>query len=46
VTGASDGDARHRGVEFGCEYCADEQIRLYGHVSQIGSNESRRMILL
>lgn len=33
-------------VDFGCEYCADDQNRFYGHVTQVGSDESRRMILL
>ena len=33
-------------VDFGCDYCADDQHRLYGHVTQIGSDETRRMILL
>jgi hypothetical protein len=31
---------------FGCDYCRDEQNRLFGHVSQIASDEARRMILL
>lgn len=31
---------------FGCDYCRDDQNRLYGHVTQIGSDEPRRMILL
>jgi len=33
-------------VDFGCDYCRDDQNRLYGHVAQIGSDEKRRMILL
>ena len=33
-------------VEFGCDYCADDQNRLYGHVTQISSNAERRTILL
>ncbi len=33
-------------VDFGCDYCADDQNRLYGHVAQIGSDEVRRMLLL
>jgi hypothetical protein len=33
-------------VDFGCEYCADDQNRLFGHVTQIGSDEERQMILL
>jgi hypothetical protein len=33
-------------VDFGCEYCADEQNRFYGHVTQIGSSEARGRILL
>jgi len=35
-----------RQVDFGCEYCADDQIRLCGHLPQIASDESREMILL
>lgn len=34
------------GVDFGCDYCADDQNRWYGHLEQIGSSEERRMILL
>jgi hypothetical protein len=34
------------GVDFGCEYCADEQTFHYGHLSQIGSDEKRCRILL
>jgi hypothetical protein len=33
-------------VEFGCDFCADDQNRLYGHLVQVGSNETRRTILL
>ena len=33
-------------VEFGCDYCRDDQNRFYGHVAQIGSDERRRMILI
>jgi hypothetical protein len=33
-------------VDFGCDFCRDEQNRLYGHVTQIGSNEARQRILL
>jgi hypothetical protein len=38
--------AMEPGVEFGCDYCADWQNRLFGHVTQVASDESRRMILL
>lgn len=31
---------------FGCDYCADDQNRFYGHVLQIASDEARQMILL
>ena len=34
------------GVAFGCDYCADYQNRNFGHVTQIGWNERRRMILI
>jgi hypothetical protein len=33
-------------INFGCDYCADDQNRWCGHVTQIGSDETRRMILL
>jgi hypothetical protein len=33
-------------VDFGCEYCADDQNRWFGHVEQIASSEERRMILI
>jgi hypothetical protein len=33
-------------VEFGCDYCRDGQNFHYGHVTQIGSDETRRMLLL
>jgi hypothetical protein len=32
--------------QFGCDYCRDEQNRLYGHVTQIADSEERGMILL
>ncbi len=32
-------------AEFGCDYCADDQNRWYGHVTQIASDEKRRMLL-
>jgi len=35
-----------RGVEFGCDYCADYQNFYFGHVTQIGSDGERGMILL
>lgn len=34
------------GIEFGCDYCADDQNRWYGHVTQIGSDDARQTILL
>jgi len=33
-------------VDYGCAFCADDQNRLFGEVTQIGSNEERQMILL
>jgi hypothetical protein len=33
-------------VDFGCDYCADDQNRWFGHVTQIGSDTARRMVLL
>jgi hypothetical protein len=33
-------------VEFGCDYCRDDQNRLYGHVTQVASSEERQMILI
>ena len=32
--------------DFGCAYCADEQNRLYGHVTQIASNDETGSLLL
>ncbi len=34
------------GVAFGCEYCADWQNRNFGHVTQIGTDPDRGMILI
>jgi hypothetical protein len=36
----------HSSVEFGCDYCADDINRFYGHVTQIGTDEERGLILL
>jgi hypothetical protein len=33
-------------VEFGCHFCRDDQNRLYGHVTQIASNDHRGTILI
>lgn len=33
-------------TDFGCDYCRDDQNRLYGHVDQIASDEARHLILL
>ena len=33
-------------VEFGCDFCREAQNRFYGHVTQIGSSEALRRILL
>jgi len=33
-------------VDYGCDYCRDDQNRLFGHVTQIGSNEERGTILI
>lgn len=33
-------------TDFGCDYCRDDQNRLYGHVTQIASSETTRMILI
>jgi len=33
-------------VDFGCDFCRDDSNRLFGHVTQVGSNDSRRMILI
>jgi hypothetical protein len=38
--------SRFEAVDFGCDYCRDDQNRWYGHVTQIGSSEERRTILL
>ena len=37
---------RKKRWNFGCDYCRDDQNRFYGHVTQIASDEARRMILL
>lgn len=31
---------------FGCDYCRDDQNRFYGHVTQVGSNDERKTLLL
>jgi len=31
---------------FGCDYCADTQNRLYGHVEQIASSDTTGSLLL
>ena len=33
-------------VEFGCEFCADDHNRWFGHVPQIGDDPERGMVLL
>jgi hypothetical protein len=33
-------------VDFGCEYCAEDQNRFFGHVEQIADDEEREMILI
>ena len=33
-------------VEFGCDYCADDQNRWYGHVTQLAASKDRYMILI
>jgi hypothetical protein len=33
-------------TEFGCAYCADEQNRYYGHVTQVATHASRSALLL
>jgi len=33
-------------IEFGCDYCAEDQNRWYGHVTQIGVDNERGTILL
>ena len=38
--------ARYEAVDFGCDYCRDDQNRWYGHVTQIASSEERETILL
>jgi hypothetical protein len=32
-------------ADFGCDYCADEQNRLYGHVAQVASSEDFGVLL-
>ena len=33
-------------MEFGCDYCADDQNRFYGHVKQLAADDEREKILL
>ena len=37
---------RSDSVNYGCDYCADDANRFYGHVKQIASDEDRGFILL
>ncbi len=39
-------DLNPPGVAFGCDYCADWQNRNLGHVTQIGTDPDRGMILI
>jgi hypothetical protein len=32
--------------QFGCDYCRADANRLYGHLTQVASNDDRQMILL
>jgi hypothetical protein len=32
--------------DYGCEYCADDQNRLYGHVTQVGTHAELSLLLL
>jgi hypothetical protein len=33
-------------VDFGCEYCADDHNRWFGHVEQVAAADDRQMILI
>jgi hypothetical protein len=33
-------------VLFGCDYCADAQNRLFGHVTQVASNPDTGLVLI
>lgn len=45
--GCEDGDVSHRPeTGFGCDYCAEDQNRSYGHVTQIGSHPTESLLLL
>jgi hypothetical protein len=33
-------------IEYGCDYCADDDNRSFGHVQQVASDEDRGFILL
>lgn len=33
-------------MEYGCDYCADDANRFYGHVTQVATDEDRGLILL
>jgi len=37
---------RRRRIDFGCDFCADDQNQFFGHVTQIATDEARRLILL
>ena len=32
--------------QFGCDYCRDDANRLFGHVTQVASDEQRQMVLI
>jgi hypothetical protein len=32
-------------VDYGCAYCADDQNRSFGHVTQVASNDASGMLL-
>jgi hypothetical protein len=34
------------GHAYGCDYCADQQNRLFGHVTQLASSDERMTLLL
>jgi len=35
-----------RSVDYGCEYCADDGNLLFGHATQVATDEERGFILL
>jgi hypothetical protein len=37
---------RDQPVDFGCDFCADDQNRWFGHLPQVATNEETGLILI